>query len=935
MKNCLAVCAVALVSLAAIAKPVVVKTENPTWEVVVADDVMEPPAASVDAAPEIQRRAKALVEGGTLFLKAGVYRIASPVAIPANVTLKGDYSKDDPSRSTVLAIYHGRGDEEGEPTFSFDTSSGLQGLWFHYPEQTLANPTPYAWTVKCSKRPTRAPDNQTVRDCTFVNAWRAISIGPEGNELHTLRDVRICALKTGFHVDSTTDIGRIVGVEVSPVVWSASGLAGAPSEADLRAYLLAHDTTGADYGRSDWEYVWRLRVDGYKVGCRFSKGSRGVSNAVMVESSFVRCGTGLEVNELNGVGLAVYDTSFDCLDFSARATERFTTVVQFLACTFKPAAPANGGGKLSHFIVKDGRGVPLRHLPMAWPRPASDRFFLATDYGMSVTNPCNAAALQRALDAAGAAGGGTVYVPGGWYDFRAGVTVPTGVELRGNSATPHHTAAGGSVFMVRFGKGDEGGTPFVRLAAGAGLRGLCVWYPESPVYNPDPYPWAVRSLGENCWLADVNVANAWQGVDFMTHPSAGHRIAYLSGVAWKRMLFVGNSSGRGWVEDTLFNPHYSQRLPPKFPTVLGAQPADFPKPGPGYSVQSCRMRKQLEAHVFRDCADERIRGTFVYAAMDGLSFQGRNRAKVLMHGTDTAARGVEIAQAAGGELSCALVQLTPFETMSGKESAGFHFAPDDAGTSVFRASQLWVNKPTVIAEGKGRALFECANSLSGPVYARSGELRFDAFRFSSAQDEWLVKSGAAKVTAEDSGEFPFPEAALPKEPPLDVTIDCEKTRPLENQVAKRGGLRKAKDCFCRVEDGALRFHADLVDPAYAFYYADIWVGKSPIWPKTRLRYRIKPLSELAARGDGVTFDFLFTDGTVMRESGRMVSHAPQKVGEWRDVSLSLRGFVGKTIERIMIRTDHRGAPGVYDVLFDDIRLVTASGGDGGGAVATR
>ena len=63
----------------------VVKTVNPTWEVAVADDVMAPPPdAGVDAAPEIQRRLDAIgaTGGGTLFLKAGTYRLASPIVMP-------------------------------------------------------------------------------------------------------------------------------------------------------------------------------------------------------------------------------------------------------------------------------------------------------------------------------------------------------------------------------------------------------------------------------------------------------------------------------------------------------------------------------------------------------------------------------------------------------------------------------------------------------------------------------------------------------------------------------------------------------------------------------------------------------------------------------------------------------------------------------------
>ncbi len=898
---------------------VVVRTVNPTWEVVVADDVMAPPA-DANAAPEIQRRLDALgaTGGGTLFLKAGTYRIASSVTLPINTCLKGDYDPSAPAKSTVLSIVAGRGDENGEPTFRMGTSSALQGLFFHYPEQTLDNPVPYPWTVRAKQHPRRAPDHQTIRDCTFVNAWQAIAIGPEPNELHTFRDVRICALKTGFAVDSTTDIGRVIDMVVSPRAWSASGLPGAPDERLLRDWLKTHDTLGAWYGRSDWEYVWRLKVDGYRTGCRFTQGKRGTSNAVMDESTFTDCATGLEVDHVNGVGLAVYDTRFDGCARSASMTTNFTTVVQFLACSFGGKPPVNEGKSLSNVIVKDGNGEPVRHQPMTWPRPASDRLLVATDFGLATNGEDNASALQRALDAA--KGGGTVYVPAGMYSFKRPVSVPTGVELRGSSSAPHHTAAGGSVLLVRYGKGDEDGAPFISLARGAGLRGVLVWYPENPILDPVPYPWAVRSLGEDTWLADVCIANAWRGADFATCPSGGHRIAYLSGVAWQKMLVVGNSSRRGWVEETLFNPHYSQRLSFNLPNVQGKRPEGCSAGGNNIPVQSWNMRRRLEAHVFTDCADERIRGTFVYAAKDGMTFRGKNKATVVMHGADTIARGVELEQAEGGHVDAALVQVTPYETASGKESAGFHFASGDRGTAVFRASQLWVPKPSVIAEGNGLGVFEMANSLSGPVVARTGRLELEDFRFSSSLEEFLQKTSAADVRAVRTGEFPMPESLCPKAPPMDVSIDCEATRPMENVVARWGGVRGQGEWFCGAKDGELLFRAELKDPKYAYVYADVWKGESPVWPTTRLKYRMNPADEKSA--GTVTLDLAFSDGTQARVLRGLPVGKRLPPGEWTDVSIPLRCYTGKTIVRIMVRADRRFAPGLYEARLDDIRIVT-------------
>ena len=97
MKNSILSLLAAIGALAGAEGAVVVRPVNPTWEVVVADDVMNPPAAGIDAAPEIQRRIDALAqrEGGTLFLRPGTYTVASPVFVRRNVTIKGDYAADE------------------------------------------------------------------------------------------------------------------------------------------------------------------------------------------------------------------------------------------------------------------------------------------------------------------------------------------------------------------------------------------------------------------------------------------------------------------------------------------------------------------------------------------------------------------------------------------------------------------------------------------------------------------------------------------------------------------------------------------------------------------------------------------------------------------------------------------------------------------------
>ena len=83
--------------------------------------------------------------------------------------------------------------------------------------------------------------------------------------MHYVLNSKITALYKGIVVHTCTDIGRIENVDIDPKYWANSGLDGAPSLADARAYTRAN-ATGFMMHRSDWEYVSGLNISGYKTG---------------------------------------------------------------------------------------------------------------------------------------------------------------------------------------------------------------------------------------------------------------------------------------------------------------------------------------------------------------------------------------------------------------------------------------------------------------------------------------------------------------------------------------------------------------------------------------------------------------------------------------------------------------------------------------------
>jgi|BioPla2DNA2_1021312.scaffolds.fasta_scaffold11856_2 hypothetical protein len=1001
---------VAAVTAATWAGPQAVTPRFPTSDLVIAEEIVTPPAATdTDAAPFLQAAIDRTAQrgGGTVFAAAGTYRIASRIIVREGVTLRGDFSAQAPGAGTLLSITADKGREDAPATFSIERGGGLVGLTFWYPEQRLPDPVPYPWTIKNATMP--ANDNQTVADCTFVNAWKAICIGPDGNELHTFRNLKICALKTGIEIDSTTDIGRISKVTVAPAVWLESGLPGVPSASALRDHLLREDTVGVMIGRSDWEYIWRLEVFGYRRGLVFRKGARGTTNAVMAESRLTGCGRACEVQALNQVGLSAYCCAFAGTEHAWFGTPSFDAVVQFHSCRFDGVTANDGSGVVTFHAcdlatadvtcVPDGQltamdcalgratlaarrvrllgfdaakarvdgldaaGDVMVHAaacgkagePVVWgdpppfPRPKSDALFVVTAFGASPEREDNAAAFQAALDKAGAnPGGGTVYVPGGRYAFRGDIVVPTGVELRGCSDVPHHTVSGGTVLLVHHNRGAESGSPFVSLAGGSGLRGVTFWYPEQPLKAPEPYPWTVRALGKHCWLKDVTIGNAWQAVDLATHRSDGHRVSYLAGAMFRRGLFVGGCKATGWIEDVQFNPHYACRLPKDLPRVEGERPGDVG----GRVIQF--QREHLEGIVIRDCRDARLRGTFLYAAYDGLAFRGDCRAQVLMHGTDTGSRAVVFEMTRGARVDMALTQLV---SLGDWAQAAIVTLPADRGTARLLNSQMWAGPATAILEGSGTVRLEQFNTLTGPIEARAGRLEvlngvFDRvlsphLSFSApARGEvvgTLFERGPLRVEADRRHVRTFanslssvPPALDPGDVPTQLASGFEPGEPaavVDTVATRGGGLRRVSDNRCgaveRADAHSGRYAVRLAgvsdDPAYSFVYQTLFKQPVFVMPDTVLTYWFKPLNE-SGRGTGI--DLLFADGKTLRQSGSVdrdgISTFPGvkrgRLDAWTQITVPLGKFAGNTIVTVMAAYDTRKGGGRFESLFDDLRI---------------
>jgi len=172
------------------------------------------------------------------------------------------------------------------------------------------------------------------------------------------------------------------------------------------------------------------------------------------------------------------------------------------------------------------------------------------------------AAFQRALDAAGDAGGGVVNVSAGTYRIMGTLTIPRAVTLQGVFHAPPTDRGGqplrldGTVLQAFANRGNAEGEPFIRLGGEmATLAGVIIHYPEwrREDVPPLPYPPAVGAKGVNdVAVLDCLIVNAYEGIHF--DRTARFIVRNVFGYPSYRGLYVDACYDIGRVENCHFWP---------------------------------------------------------------------------------------------------------------------------------------------------------------------------------------------------------------------------------------------------------------------------------------------------------------------------------------------------------------------------------------------
>jgi hypothetical protein len=653
---------------------------------------------------------------------------------------------------SILMLYAGRGTADGEPTLGVEKCAGLRELTLWYPEQKADAIEPYPFAVKQLGGDNATVENVTFvnayqaiqigpgsNELHFIRHVYGTPL-KTGIWYDSTTDIgRI------LHVHFSPDYWSRSGLPGAPpadgphrawLLKNGTGLHMGRSDWEYGAFIrvdgygtgmrISKGERGAPnaqfYGLAFRDCAVGIRVaDSNPYGLAFTRCTFSARElAVHLERDFrfivlfngcTLAGRTLMRHEgtgaasfqgctLDGGAVAVQRGSLTVADCASSRPARFeigreTRAGALVGNRFPAGLQLTGAGKDAVAVdTSDARFKPLPAYPERRERrlaPRREHLYVVDDprWGAKPGDRADdTAAVQKALDAAGREGGGTVFVPGGDYVIRGTLRVPSGVELKGVYDVPHHTLGGGSVLHVYGGRGKAEGSATVTLEPDAGLVGLSFYYPEQGLEPVVPYPFLIAGRGRGVYVVNVNAANAYQFLDLLSRRCDGHTVDYLSGAPLKIGVRVGGGSRDGVVANTQFNPHYWGRTP-KGPWYAN-KPKGGTQSGTGKLLWEYQ-KENLDALLFGHCMNELQFENFVYGSLYGIHFvrEGSGSAEggfILGHGTDGSKISALFEAAGAGGLHLVNTELV---CMASRDKEYIRCSREVRGDVVLHNTLLW------------------------------------------------------------------------------------------------------------------------------------------------------------------------------------------------------------------------------------------------------
>jgi len=515
-------------------------------EIVVADfDVTKPPfnadnSGVLDAGGAIQDALDQLgrLGGGTVFLPAGHYRLEKGgLDLPECVALVGSWQKPSTvnmGAGTVIDVYYGALPSEDHPAILLSgENSCVRNLSIYYPKQYPDTKRKSTFDAYPFSIDTEANSwGHTIRNITLYNSYKGIRIS--AGSAHTIADIYGTVLNQGIVTGNGYEFSYMSKVDFRNSFWTGLADPGDKRIRQLDQYGITalydytnEQLTGIQLGKNDGLLVYDISVRDARVPILVKR----LPEDEPPEHPLLQSFWGV-LSKVNGEIFEVDSYVFPNVHFSNTDLIPQTASMEYV---FRPIPGVKRSGKVALYNVKS---FPFGAL------------------GDGITDDTKS--IQRALDLAGTAGGGIVYLPQGQYNVLGHLSVPSGVELRGPHGSVRRSPKVETCVLLAFeGRNSRRAlvdTAFITLQANSGIRGFSVVYPEQSYGRAlASYPFTIRGKGRNVWIVDIDLENSYLGIDLTKHRCDHHLISDICATVFKEGIDAGGGSRDGQIQRTLIS----------------------------------------------------------------------------------------------------------------------------------------------------------------------------------------------------------------------------------------------------------------------------------------------------------------------------------------------------------------------------------------------
>ena len=345
--------------------------------------------------------------------------------------------------------------------------------------------------------------------------------------------------------------------------------------------------------------------------------------------------------------------------------------------------------------------------------PAKDQLFAAADYGIAAPdrNVDISAALQAAIDAAAAAGGGVVYVPKGAYRLEQPIVVKSGVELQGSTDYMHYVRIDTTVFLTDYGKAQEDAQPLITLEENAGIRGFNIVYDKVTQETIQPYATTIQGQGADAYIVNVTAVGGWYIADFNSHRCDRHYIEGLNFFTFKTGIAVGGGSENGVVINGHANPG----------ALWDSGYTDYKWDSSWEGPLMTYLHENVVGFYVGETKNQVNFMTFIFGSKNGIRIDDGADVTVIGHGTDFSATGIHLT----GNANAVIFDPQLIGTYSSEKYQSTAIVADRnfTGTAAIFNTCAWNIQDTAIRIEGGRVFINGGTVLHGgqaAVYADGG-----------------------------------------------------------------------------------------------------------------------------------------------------------------------------------------------------------------------